>query len=154
MDQIKCPSCSARLALPAGVEGREVRCPRCGNDFIARREEPPVSRAAARASRWRAGSRVLAHWEAEWMYPGVIESIDGGVAVIHFDDGDETERALDDLAPIEVEAGDRVYARRLQGPKVYYGADVLAADGEALRLRFDDGVEERTTVSYVRFPRR
>lgn len=159
MAQIKCPDCSAKLNLPAGVEGSECKCPRCGGTFVAEAEmrlEPPVLPGNMRASggHWRAGDRILTYWEPEYLYPGVIVRIDGRTAEIDFDDGDSTERDVGDLWPIEVEVDDVVFSRRDRSEKMYTPALVVSVAGERVTVRYDDGTEDRTTVSYLRFPRR
>lgn len=155
MSQIACPSCSAKLVLPADVEGREVKCPRCGSEFTARLPPPPPPVVeVSRHADWSEGDRILAPWEPQWLYPGVVRRVQGDVAEIDFDDGDHASRYLAELRPVEVQKGDRVYARRDKGPKMYYPATVLAVRGEEVHVRFEAGGEEWTTVSYLRFARR
>jgi hypothetical protein len=115
---------------------------------------PPVP-YAGRSSRpdWTEGARVLTFWEEEWLYPGVIRCIDDDVAFIKFDDGDRALRLLDDLEPVHIQRGDVVHGRRDKSEKRYYPATVLAVEGEEIELRYEDGLKQRTTVSYLRFPR-
>jgi hypothetical protein len=158
MAMIKCPNCAARLNLPAEAEGRECKCPRCGESFVALRDmslDPQVGVGDARAGlgRWRAGDRILTFWEPDFLYPGVIRRIDGRVAVIDFDDGDTAERDVRDLEPIRVEVDEAVYSRRDRRQKRYTPAIVIRVSGENVTVRYDDGTEDRTTVSYLRFAR-
>jgi hypothetical protein len=49
MPAITCPSCAARLDLPAHLVGAEVRCPRCRGKFVTKRRPdaaPPRARPA------------------------------------------------------------------------------------------------------------
>jgi hypothetical protein len=85
------------------------------------------------------------------MYPAVIRCIDDDVVFVKFDDGDRALRPLYDLQPIRLQKGDVVYARRGKGPQVYTPARVLRVTGEEVEVRYEDGLEERTTVSYLRF---
>jgi hypothetical protein len=105
-------------------------------------------------SHWEEGDRVLAPWEPDWLYPGTIRCIDDDVAFIKFDDGDRRLAPLNELQSIEIKEGTRVFSRVNQGAKMYYPAKVIECLGEDIQVRFDDGREERTTISYIRVPRK
>jgi hypothetical protein len=99
------------------------------------------------------GDRVLAPWEPDWFYPGVIRSLQGPKAFIQFDDGDSGEVPASELRGLAINTGDRVQSRWNQGPKAYLPATVTAVLGEKLQLLYDDGRTEWTTISFVRVPR-
>lgn len=161
MDPIKCPNCSTRLNLPADLIGQEVRCPRCGNQFLAQNESDRRPRWTNGGGPlrsgivWEEGARVFAPWEPEWLYPGTIRCIDENVAFIRFDDGDRALRDLSDLEPARIEKGVTLYSRRDREERMYYPATVLRVKGEDLEVQYDeDNFEEWTTVSFVRLRRR
>ena len=101
---------------------------------------------------WSEGERVLAPWEQEWLYPGVVRCIDDDIAFIRFDDGDRGLIPLSELCPIAVKPGTIVQARRDRSELRYEPATVLDVDGEQLRLRYEDDEEDAMAVSYVRVP--
>lgn len=105
---------------------------------------------------WRGGDRVLAPWEPIFLYPGVIREIKedeakGDEALIEFDDGGEGWVFVYSLCPVEVKVGQQIQARRNNGP-TYFGAEVLEVSGEDIRVRFDSGGTEWTSLSTLRFP--
>lgn len=102
---------------------------------------------------WRAGDRVLAPWEAAWLYPGTIKSLRGQGAFIEFDDGDMSEIPVASLMKLELAVGQRVQGRWKQGPKEYAPAMVTHVDGTRIQVRYDDGRTETTTISFLRIPR-
>jgi hypothetical protein len=103
---------------------------------------------------WSEGDRVLAPWEPDWLYPGTIRCIDEEIAFVRFDDGDRALVPVRELEPIAIDAGDEVYGRLNRHERLYYPAEVLDVNDEEVRLRYDDGREELTTVSFLRVPRR
>lgn len=44
--RVKCPGCEVTLALKADPEGKRIRCPKCGQAFRIRTQEPPRSAEA------------------------------------------------------------------------------------------------------------
>lgn len=150
MHEIHCPQCLSRLRLPEDVVGQEVSCPRCQNSFIARLGSAHLIPTTNGPRNWREGERVFAPWEENWLYPGVIRCIDEEVAFIRFDDGDRALRLIQDLEPLRINNGFRVYARRNKASHLYYPATVLEVEGENLHLEYEDGEQEWTTVSYIR----
>src|SRR5262245_40492516 len=46
MLQITCPSCNRALSLPESMQGKQVRCPLCSNEFQAGGNGPPPPAAA------------------------------------------------------------------------------------------------------------
>ena len=112
---------------------------------------PPPSDAPR--SRWTPGTRVLAHWAPDgFLYPGTILEERGGQYRIGFDDGERAWVTTDGLAPLDVSEGTRVFGR-WQGAPAYYPGTVAEQDGERLRIQYDDGDEEWTTVAMVRVER-
>jgi hypothetical protein len=97
------------------------------------------------------GDRVLAKWpsETEWWYPGVVVGIEIEGIEVQYDDGDRASLAEDELMPLAIGVGSRVYGR-WQGGGTYYPGMVTAATGAAIHIEFDDGDKETTSVSMVR----
>lgn len=95
------------------------------------------------------GDRVLAQWEEEWWYPGVIVASNGAGVVVQFDDGDRATLANDQARPLSYSVGNRVYCR-WKGGAAYYPGVVSAVIGSAVAIEYDDGDQETTTLSMVR----
>lgn len=105
-------------------------------------------------SAFSAGDRVLAPWEPQWLYPGTIDRIEGPRARILFDDGDQTTVPLSELRSLVVTVGDAVQACPDRTRKAYLPAEVVAVNGESLRVRYADGGLDALTLGYVRVPNR
>ena len=94
---------------------------------------------------------MLARWpqEVQWWYPGVIVESAGGGFLVQFDDGDRSQVAANEVRPLNVSVGDRVYGR-WQGGKSYFPGKVASSMANAIHIHFDDGDQEVTSVSMVR----
>lgn len=101
---------------------------------------------------WDVGDRILAPWESEWLYPGVVLCIDEDVAFIKFDDGDRAIVPLEDLRAIQMSRGDTIYCRRDRALRRYYPAEILSVRDEELHVQYEDGAEDFTTISFIRVP--
>jgi hypothetical protein len=103
---------------------------------------------------WNVGDRVLAHWypEPSWWYPGTIQDRRGGDLLVAFDDGDRAWVGREQVKPLDVAVGSRVYGRWRAG-RLYYPGTVTEKRGEAIHIAYDDGDREWTTVSFVRVDR-
>ncbi len=97
----------------------------------------------------RVGDRVLAPWEALFLYAGTVEQVQGSEACIRFDDGDRGWVQLRQLRPLEVRPGLRVFGRWKMG-RAYYPGEVAAVEGERVRIAYDDGDREWTKVAALR----
>lgn len=95
------------------------------------------------------GDRILGQWETDWFYPGVIVGVPGGSLEVQFDDGDRAKLQPEQVRPLSLQVGIRVYAR-WQGGSAYYGGRISAIHGNAISIDYDDGDKETTTVSMVR----
>jgi hypothetical protein len=132
----------ALSADPLPADGKSMPLP-------ARNDEPVPAD-------WQEGDRVLAPWEPMFLYPGVIEQImaddaKGDQALIAYDDGGEGWVFLYSLVPLEVTRAQKVHVRRRGGPN-YFLAEVAEISGDEIRVRFDDGGFEWTTVAALRIP--
>ena len=97
------------------------------------------------------GDRVLARWPAEidWWYPGVVCMADDDRLFVQFDDGDRAWVGPFEALPLDLAEGTHVHGR-WQGGKQYLSGVVAEKTGDALRIVYDDGDEEWTSVSMVR----
>ena len=102
------------------------------------------------------GSRVLAQYtHDEFWYPATILSLVKDVDTkiyVRFDDGDKQWCTREMLLPIDIEEGDRVYAK-WHGEEEWFPAHVDKAAGDKYVLKYEDGSEERMTVDMIRVTR-
>lgn len=99
----------------------------------------------------RIGDRVLALWpvEEEWWYPGVICEMAGFELVVQYDDGDRGPLSQNDVRPLTLGIGSRVWGR-WQADMYYYPGTITKQLGAAIHIDYDDGDQEWTTLSMVR----
>jgi hypothetical protein len=97
------------------------------------------------------GDRILGCWiDLNW-YPGVVLSVEGKRVHMLFDDGDQALITPDKTRPLDIKVGDRVFCRYKGGP-AYYPGEVMRKRGEVIRIQYDDGDEETTSIRLVRIP--
>jgi hypothetical protein len=107
-------------------------------------------RRGAGANPWRVGQRVLAQWGPEpFYYPGVVGAVNGDVISIQYDDGDRAAVMPEQVLPLRLDVGDRVYARWQRGP-YYYPGRIARKNGDDLLVQYDDGRQEWTRIEVVR----
>jgi hypothetical protein len=96
------------------------------------------------------GDRVLAVWPVEqnWWYPGVVCAASEGYE-IQYDDGDRGVVEVEQIRPLDIRVGSRVYGR-WQGGGAYYPGRVAEVVGHALHIHYDDGDREWSSVSMLR----
>jgi hypothetical protein len=97
------------------------------------------------------GDRVFGCWFDLHWYPGVVLSVEGKRVHVLFDDGDQAMLTPDKVRALEIKVGDRVQCRFKGGPAFYPG-EITRKRGEVIRVRYDDGDEETTSVRLVRLP--
>ena len=98
------------------------------------------------------GARVLARWEADWFYPGVVVNVSGSDCEIQFDDGDRGMAPGVDVRPINLQVGQSVFGN-WNGSGAYYPGKISEIVGFALKIDYNDGDKETTTLSMLRFHR-
>lgn len=100
---------------------------------------------------WQVGDRVLANWPPEpFFYPAEIAEITDGVFLnVAYDDGDSAELLPPQVRPLDLCAGDRVYARWRDGPN-YFPWRIAEMNGAEIHVHYDDGETEWTTIGVVR----
>ena len=118
-----------------------------------------LSVAAARAERdtagrsrpeWREGDRVLAPWEAHFLYFGVIEQIEEGQARIAFGDGDEGWVFVNQIRPVALTPGQKVFCRPQPGHP-HWPAEIVEIAGERIRIAFENA-ENWVDLAALRIP--
>jgi hypothetical protein len=123
-----------RKAL-ANAEHRELRA-----------ERPP-------GTSWQAGHRVLASWVDAYFYPGRIRQVQGAACEIAFDDGDVAWVHEANVRQLDIHLGSQVFCR-FQGGPMYMPGSVEQQNGEKIRVKYENGEKEWTTISMVRVKRR
>jgi hypothetical protein len=99
--------------------------------------------------RFKVGDRVLACWFDGYWYPGLVLSVEGKRVHIAFYDGDQALVTPGQVKELDVRVGDQVYCRREGGPQ-YLPGEVTEQEGERIRVRYDDGKDEWTSLRMVR----
>lgn len=97
------------------------------------------------------GDRVLAPWEAMFLYAGTVDGLQGDEVHIRFDDGDCGWVQIRQIWPLEIKAGLRVFARWKMG-YAFYPGEVVEVQGESVQIFYDDGDKEWTKVAALRIP--
>lgn len=99
----------------------------------------------------RVGDRVLAQWPVEviWWYPAVVYLVERTRAAVQFDDGDRAWVTADQMRPLTIDVGSRVFGR-WQGGRFYFPGEVTSKRGDAIYVAYDDGDAEWTTVGMIR----
>lgn len=96
------------------------------------------------------GRRVLARWGSDgYWYPGTVQQLEAARCQVRFDDGQVAWLGKDGVALIQIYRGLRIevdFRRRGR----YFPATIQRVDGERMRVLYDDGEEEETTVSCLR----
>lgn len=97
---------------------------------------------------WSVGDRAFAHWASEtsWWYPATIRRIARDAILIDFDDGDQATVSPDQLVPIQITEGSRVFARWMKGQH-YFPGKVTSSKNEEIYVHYDDGNEEWTSIA-------
>lgn len=104
---------------------------------------------ATAAFAYEKGDRVLVLWEDAFWYPGTVQSVDGNVVLVYFDDGDKATADSERVNKLDWDAGDLVECRWPYNNKMYKGRFVKR-DGEKVRVVFDDGDKADLTMSVCR----
>jgi hypothetical protein len=99
---------------------------------------------------WAVGQRVLAQWLSEpFYYPGAVSACDGTVVDIQFDDGGRSQVLPEQVLPLRLTLGDRVYARWQAGPN-YYPAHLDQISGDDLFVTYEDNHQEWSSMALIR----
>jgi hypothetical protein len=99
-----------------------------------------------------AGDRLLARWFDGFWYPGIILAVQGKRLHVLFDDNDQADLTWDEVHPLDLEVGARVFARWQGGP-FYYPGEIIKKKDERIFIQYEDGRQEWSSVRLVRVER-
>jgi hypothetical protein len=108
--------------------------------------------AAPAANPWKVGERVLAKFADSYFYPGQIRDVQGDACLVVFDDGDFAWVHRAHVLSPDLKVGSRVFCRVRGGPAFAPGV-INQQKGESIRIRYDHGEEEWSSVSMLRVQR-
>jgi hypothetical protein len=97
------------------------------------------------------GDRVLAHDVDGFIYPAEILSIEEDKIVVQFLDGPERLLTPELIRNFELRPRTKVECRWKGGPN-YFAGTMAGIDGDRVRIEYDDGDKEWTSVRLVRLP--
>jgi len=96
------------------------------------------------------GKTILVNWSKDkYWYPATVLKIDGHRYFVRFHDGDEEWTNKSFMKTEDIKAGDKGYGNYKNAGK-YYPGQVTQRKGPAIHIKYDDGDEEYTTISFVR----
>ena len=96
------------------------------------------------------GERVLGRWEADgYWYPGKIDEFRDGKYHVVYDAGGESWLAAEQVLPHLPTFYDPVEAKWSRDGK-YYKAQIARRDGDKVRVDWQDGTSEETTMDKLR----
>lgn len=99
---------------------------------------------------WQAGNRVLAtRLDDDFWYPATVQQGETARSLVLFDDGVEHWVPQDQIVPLQIDVGDRLWVR-VPGGGSYAPCYVLRRDGEKISVQFDDGTDEQTSLGMAR----
>lgn len=129
--------------------------------LFGKKQEPestlgPASPTPSPKSRGRqafkVGDRVLARWFDSYFYLGSVRELEGDRCQIDYDDGERAWVHQANVRRPDVAVGSQIFCRTTERP-AYLPAVVEQQIGEKVRVRYDGGDEEWTTLSFVRVRR-
>jgi hypothetical protein len=92
----------------------------------------------------------FAFWEPDSLwYPGTIDKEEGGKVLVRFLDGDTQWLEKAKTGRFALAAGDRVYGN-WKDKGTYYAGAIGQIDGDKIRINYDDGDTEDTTLKALR----
>jgi hypothetical protein len=110
-----------------------------------------MAAAPSLASAQQKGDWVLAQWRggSKW-FPGVVQSRQGNVVRIRYDDGTVETRPVNQVRQYNWRVGSKVECRWTDGQ--WYGARItrMAADGVSIDVLYDDGDRQHTQTGKCR----
>jgi hypothetical protein len=101
---------------------------------------------------WKPGERVLAKKIDSYFYPGVVREISDNGCLIVFDDGDAGWAHFAHVLYQDIKIGSRVFCRT-KDASVFAPGTVNQLKGETIRVRYDQGEEEWTSIAMLRVQR-
>ena len=110
------------------------------------------SSSASNVNPWKVGERVLAKKPDSYFYPGVVREISENGCLIVFDDGDAGWVHFAHVLAPDIKIGSRVFCRN-KNASVFSPGTVNQLKGETVRVHYDQGEEEWTSISMLRVQR-
>lgn len=101
---------------------------------------------------WKPGERVLAKKADSYFYFGVVREVAENGCLIVFDDGDGTWVHFAHVLAPDIKVGSRVFCKGKHARDFNPGT-VNLLKGESIRVRYDQGEEEWTSISMLRVQR-
>ena len=108
--------------------------------------------SAPTSNTWKLGERVLAKKLDSYFYPGVIRELSEDGCLVVYDDGDGGWVHFAHVLKQDIKIGSRVFCRNKNAP-VFAPGTVNQLKGESIRVHFDQGEEEWTSISMLRVQR-
>src|SRR5262249_38094561 len=98
----------------------------------------------------KVGCNVMGRWAPDgYWYPGVVKEIKEGKYLVYFDDGDKAWLEERHVFPYSPVYGDVVQGNWL-GKGTYYRGRITKRNGNQVRVHYDDGDVEDTTIRRLR----
>src|ERR1700676_954344 len=99
---------------------------------------------------WKVGDRVFGRKGSEqFWYAGTVRHLDGDRCYVIFEDGDDALVEVRKLIALELQKGDRVFARQPREAEFAPG-EVLDWDADKVRVSWDHGADNWTSYSMIR----
>jgi hypothetical protein len=108
--------------------------------------------AAPTGNPWRAGERVLAKKMDSYFYPGVVREISEQGCLVVYDDGEAAWVHHAHVLRQDIKIGSRVFCRN-KNAAIFAPGTVNMLKGETVRVHYDQGEEEWTSISMLRVQR-
>src|SRR5262249_13607477 len=102
----------------------------------------PVAPTAP-ASPGKIGDRGVGPWDDEWSYAARVHAVKDDSVQAWFDNGEVAWVKAEDLQPLDIGPGSRVFGAWNQG-WINYAGTVSQRDGHRVHIEYDDGDEEWT----------
>jgi hypothetical protein len=97
---------------------------------------------------WREGDHVLAPWDSDFLYAGLIQQIKEDQAHIKFGNGEECWVLVTQVQPLVITRGQMVRCRR-EPDFLYVPAEILDVSGEQIEVLFADGFQWTSTAALL-----
>ncbi len=102
------------------------------------------------AESFEVGETMLVKWSKDnYWYPATIVNIEADRYFVRFHDGDEEWTHPSFMKEEDIREGDKVFGNYKNLGK-YYPGIVTERNGSAIHIKYEDGDEEDTTISFVR----
>lgn len=105
--------------------------------------------ALSQAQAFEAGARVLGQWSDGLWYPARVATVSGDQYQVNFDDGDVATLGKGKIKKVDWQVGSRLQCNWKNAGK-YYPGKIQSMDGERIHMSYDDGDQEKITISRCR----